>query len=225
MTNEQNGNNSTLTDILSVTHADLDNIWARTSTYLASPQSRFTAGGGATLVGLYDRDLAGWPFIFVSAPTYRTRKGKFGDQETCEVYVQRIDGHLLGEPELASLQGRYILNRMKGMSVVELVGSVIWTLARNPEWPALPSGKQPLGLAIYDPASDQPEIVDSEDYRLGHEFPSETATSGTPYARIGEAVDTLKATGPLPPWQVQEDTTQVTTEESRRGPGRPPTKR
>jgi hypothetical protein len=193
----------------------------------------FEVVGGVAFGGLYDKDLAGVPFLAVGMPVFKTRTGNFGPQETAELYIQRIDmdGGIVGLPEIARFSGRYVVNKLKYLAQKELVGHVVWTLGRNPNWPLIATTKQhPLGLRPYMYGTDRPEIVDSdqEHYQHGAEFPTERITAGTPQARVEQAIAELQeAGGPVPPWAVEEEVvnaqeTPEIGETVRRGPGRPP---
>lgn len=108
--------------------------------------------------GWYSRDLVGVPFIIASEPVWRTQKAPWGEEEVAQMNVRLYDWATgrESEPKSVTFNGRWLLNKLKRMTANELVGSVVFTIARNTTKPLTPQGVHPYMLAAYDPTRDAP---------------------------------------------------------------------
>lgn len=111
---------------------------------------------GQRSLGWYSKMLEGVPFVVVSEPIYRTDKAPWGEQEVAQAHVRLYDWEHGRETDsqLVTFQGRYLLNQLRAMTMNELVGSYVFTIARNPAMPLTPQGVYPLMLAVYDVTRD-----------------------------------------------------------------------
>lgn len=105
---------------------------------------------------LYDKNLEGVPFVFASMPVSKTVNGKFGERDVVFILVRFYDPTTeeLSDATRVMLSGAYIINQIRRMTRGELIGSNIFTLARNENMPRTRQGAYPLMLAVWDESLD-----------------------------------------------------------------------
>lgn len=162
---DADGNTISLTPIITSEQLDVLAIQKRTAELLEllkrSYGSRFPESGQKNI--FYDKELEGVPFLIVSPVQFREAPGfKKGESQTvanCVIQLWNAKSGELGVPKMAQLAGGYVRNQLRGMTENELVGSYLWTLARDEEADPYPRGdgwEQPRKLAPWDVTTDVP---------------------------------------------------------------------
>lgn len=116
----------------------------------------------------FDKMCIGLPFIITSEIVFRTEKAKdftdkngarrqIGERLVAQLTIRFIDTQTgkLSDVKQAKWGGTYLVNQLKRLTTNELF-SRVWTLARNPMFPATPYG-YPVMLATYMHGVDTPE--------------------------------------------------------------------
>jgi hypothetical protein len=146
--------------------ADISALVQRTQEMLETLElahgTRFPWGSKGNI--LFEKHLEGRAFVFVSRPILVEVEDAFNKGQTktiARVMVRRFDpesGELLAEQE-ARLQGGYVMSQLRAMTDNEMVGSYLWTLARDTDDSPYQRGdgwEYPRKLAIFDVSSDTP---------------------------------------------------------------------
>jgi hypothetical protein len=124
--------------------------------------SRFPWGARSAIA--YEKELEGRAFLFVSKPVQAEVEDAFnkGRMKTIIRVLVRIfnpDTRELLAPREAQFQGGYTVNQLRGLTERELVGSYLWTLARDLDESPYQRGdgwEYPRKLAIWDASQDSP---------------------------------------------------------------------
>ena len=150
---------------------NLDTIEKRTDEILealdASHGTRFVQGARNLY---FDADLEGRAFVIVSDPHFTWVEDNFskngGRKQVARCLVRLVEyddetgERILHVAKEARIQGAYALNQIRSMTRNELVGSVIWTLARNYDGDAYTTGggnvEYPRMLAPFKRGEDTP---------------------------------------------------------------------
>lgn len=113
---------------------------------------------------LYDKDLEGRAFVIVSQLIFTEIPDDFkkGENKRIVRFLCRIYNPMSGElgpVRSVQLAGGYVLSQVRGMTDNELIGSYLWTLARDKDLSPYQRGdgwEYPRRLAIYDAETDSP---------------------------------------------------------------------
>lgn len=131
-------------------------------TLVSAHGSRFPWGSKGDI--LYEKYLEGRAFAVVSAPILADIEDTFNKGQRriiARLLVRRfnpVTRELLPAQE-ARLQGGYVLSQLRGMTEHDLVGSYLWTLARDEDDSPYQRGdgwEYPRKLAIFNPDVDVP---------------------------------------------------------------------
>ena len=120
---------------------------------------------------MYDKDLEGVAFLIVSPINFRETpdnftKGKMRTVANAVIQLWNVRTSELSTPRMAQFGGGYVLNQLRGMTEHELVGSYLWTLARDEDVEPYTRGdgyEYPRKLAPWDVTKDTPVNASGSD--------------------------------------------------------------
>jgi len=166
LTSTVNGVDPLTQELETIEIADISAMVQRTQEMLETLElahgTRFPWGSKGNI--LFEKHLEGRAFAFVSRPILAEIEDTFNKGATktiARVMVRRFNpetGELLPAQE-ARLQGGYVMSQLRAMTDNEMVGSYLWTLARDMDDSPYQRGdgwEYPRKLAIFDEASDSP---------------------------------------------------------------------
>jgi hypothetical protein len=145
---------------------DIGAILARTGEMLEhltdANGSRFPWGARSNIA--YEKELEGRAFLFVSAPLPAEVEDAFNKGQTKNImralvrFYVPATGELM-PPREARFQGGYTVSQLRALTERDLVGSYLWTLARDEDESPYQRGdgwEYPRKLAIWNPETDAP---------------------------------------------------------------------